>query len=126
MGKTRLIDANALFDAPPEEMKIFVASPRPLGKTLAIYEQLFRKRVDAAPTVNARPVTKVRAVVAVDWAHMMPSKDVDRIVKEQIAYKLGELLIEEGFAQITRKEDLRALGRSEFEATVFVGYDELP
>lgn len=50
--KKRLIYAEDLFE--PVDYKVFMASVggRSGGKTMAMYEQLFRKRVELAPTID--------------------------------------------------------------------------
>lgn len=50
----RLIDADALFE--PVEFSILLVGGNRSGKTAAMYEQLFRKRIELAPTVDAVPL----------------------------------------------------------------------
>lgn len=50
----RLIYAEDLFEPPVKP--IMVIGGRSGGKTAAMYEQIFRKRVEMAPTVDAAPV----------------------------------------------------------------------
>ena len=49
----RLIYAEDLFE--PVDFTVFVGG-RSGGKTMAMYEQLFRKRVEMAPTIDALPL----------------------------------------------------------------------
>lgn len=51
--KKRLIYAEDLFE--PVDFKVFIAG-RSGGKTMAMYEQIFRQRVEMAPTIDAVPV----------------------------------------------------------------------
>lgn len=51
----RLIYAEDLFEPPVKP--IMVIGGRSGGKTAAMYEQIFRKRVEMAPTVDAIPVS---------------------------------------------------------------------
>ena len=51
----RLIYAEDLFE--PVDLTVFVFG-RSSGKTMAMYEQLFRKRVELAPTIDAVPVVR--------------------------------------------------------------------
>lgn len=50
-AQKRLIYAEDLFE--PVDAKVFVVGGRSGGKTMAMYEQLFRKRVEMAPTIDA-------------------------------------------------------------------------
>ena len=52
--KKRLIYAEDLFA--PVDRKVHIIGGRNSGKTMAMYEQLFRERVAMAPTVDADPV----------------------------------------------------------------------
>lgn len=54
----RLIDADALFE--PVDFSIFLVGGNRSGKTAAMYEKLFRKRIELAPTVDAVPVVHGR------------------------------------------------------------------
>ena len=49
--KKRLIYAEDLFE--PVDFTVFQVGGRGGGKTMAMYEQLFRKRVELAPTIDA-------------------------------------------------------------------------
>ena len=55
--KKRLIYAEDLFE--PVDVTVYMGG-RSGGKTMAMYEQLFRKRVDMAPTIDAAPVVHGR------------------------------------------------------------------
>ena len=57
--KKRLIYAEDLFA--PVDFKVFMGG-RSGGKTMAMYEQIFRQRVEMAPTIEARPVVHARFV----------------------------------------------------------------
>lgn len=57
----RLIYAEDLFD--PVDFKVFMCG-RSGGKTMAMYEQLFRKRVEMAPTIDAVPVVRCKDCVS--------------------------------------------------------------
>lgn len=52
--KKRLIYAEDLFET--VDFTVVQIGGRSGGKTMAMYEQLFRKRVDLAPTIDAEPV----------------------------------------------------------------------
>ena len=52
--KKRLIYAEDLFE--PVDFTVFYVGGRSGGKTLAMFEQLFRKRVEMAPTIDALPL----------------------------------------------------------------------
>ena len=52
--KKRLIYAEDLFE--PVDFTVFYVGGRSGGKTLAMFEELFRKRVEMAPTIEAEPV----------------------------------------------------------------------
>lgn len=52
--KKRLIYAEDLFE--PVDYTVFVVGGQRSGKTTAMYEQLFRKRVELAPTIDALPL----------------------------------------------------------------------
>jgi hypothetical protein len=56
--KKRLIYAEDLFE--PVDAKVFVVGGRSGGKTMAMYESLFRKRVELAPTIDAVPVVRCK------------------------------------------------------------------
>ena len=55
--KKRLIYAEDLFE--PVDFKVFMCS-RSGGKTMAMYEELFRKRVEMAPTIDAVEVVRCK------------------------------------------------------------------
>ena len=57
-NKKRLIYAEDLFE--PVDFTVFQVGGRGGGKTMAMYEQLFRKRVELAPTVDAVEVVHGR------------------------------------------------------------------
>lgn len=57
--KKRLIYAEDLFA--PVDFKVFIGG-RSGGKTMAMYEHLFRQRVEMAPTIEARQVVHARFV----------------------------------------------------------------
>lgn len=52
--KKRLIYAEDLFE--PVDFTVLQIGGRGGGKTMAMYEQLFRKRVELAPTIDALPL----------------------------------------------------------------------
>lgn len=54
--KKRLIYAEDLFE--PVDFTVVQVGGRSGGKTMAMYEQLFRKRVEMAPTVDAVEVVR--------------------------------------------------------------------
>ena len=56
--KKRLIYAEDLFE--PVDFTVLQMGSRGGGKTMAMYEQLFRKRVEMAPTVDAVPVIRCK------------------------------------------------------------------
>ena len=56
--KKRLIYAEDLFE--PVDYTVFYMGGRSGGKTLAMYEQLFRKRVELAPTIDAVEVVRCK------------------------------------------------------------------
>ena len=56
--KKRLIYAEDLFE--PVDVTVLQLGGRSGGKTMAMYEQLFRKRVEMAPTIEAEPVVHGR------------------------------------------------------------------
>lgn len=56
--KKRLIYAEDLFE--PVDFTVFQVGGRGGGKTMAMYEQLFRKRVELAPTIDAVEVVRCR------------------------------------------------------------------
>ena len=60
--KKRLIYAEDLFE--PVDFTVLHMGGRSQGKTMAMYEQLFRKRVEMAPTIDAVEV------VHAHWAHL--------------------------------------------------------
>lgn len=51
--KKRLVYAEDLFA--PVDFKVFIGG-RSGGKTMAMYEEIFRQRVEMAPTIDAAPV----------------------------------------------------------------------
>ena len=55
--KKRLIYAEDLFA--PVDCTVFMCG-RSGGKTMAMYEEIFRKRVEMAPTIDAEPVVHGR------------------------------------------------------------------
>ena len=57
VSKKRLIYAEDLFN--PVDFTVFQVGRRG-GKTMAMYEQLFRKRVELAPTVDAVEVVRCK------------------------------------------------------------------
>lgn len=56
--KKRLIYAEDLFE--PVDFTVVQMGGRTSGKTMAMYEQLFRKRVDLAPTIDAVPIVRCK------------------------------------------------------------------
>lgn len=56
--KKRLIYAEDLFE--PVDFTVVQLGGRSGGKTMAMYEQLFRKRVEMAPTIDAEEVVHGR------------------------------------------------------------------
>ena len=56
--KKRLIYAEDLFE--PVDFTVLQMGGRSGGKTMAMYEQLFRKRVEMAPTVDAVEVVRCK------------------------------------------------------------------
>lgn len=56
--KKRLIYAEDLFE--PVDFKVFLFGGRGGGKTMAMYEGLFRKRVEVAPTIDAVEVVRCK------------------------------------------------------------------
>lgn len=52
--KKRLVYAEDLFE--PVDFTVFQVGGRSGGKTMAMYEQFFRKRVELAPTIDALPL----------------------------------------------------------------------
>ena len=57
-GKKRIIYAEDLFE--PVDVNVFYFGGRSGGKTMAMYEQLFRKRVEMAPTIDAVEVVRCK------------------------------------------------------------------
>lgn len=56
--KKRLIYAEDLFE--PVDFTVVQLGGRSGGKTMAMYEQLFRKRVEMAPTIDAVEVVRCK------------------------------------------------------------------
>ena len=56
--KKRLIYEEDLFE--PVDFTVVQVGGRSGGKTMAMYEQLFRKRVELAPTIDAEPVIRCK------------------------------------------------------------------
>lgn len=56
--KKRLIYAEDLFE--PVDFTVLHIGGRSSGKTMAMYEQLFRKRVELAPTIDAVEVVRCK------------------------------------------------------------------
>jgi len=82
-AKKRLIYAEDLFE--PVDFKVFVGG-RSGGKTMAMYEQLFRKRVELAPTIDAVEVVRCK-----DCKFYDPEDGVCTIKYDELEQYLGVL-----------------------------------
>lgn len=65
--KKRLIYAEDLFE--PVDFTVLHLGGRGGGKTMAMYEDLFRKRVEMAPTVDAVEVVRCRDCACYEERH---------------------------------------------------------
>lgn len=70
MAEKRLIYAEDLFE--PVDQKVFMMRGRSEGKPAAMFGELFRKRVEMAPTVDAVEVVRCKDCA---WCH--PEEDLN-------------------------------------------------
>lgn len=73
MAEKRLIYAEDLFDPVDCSVLMLHKGGQRSGKTMAMYEEIFRKRAELAPTIDAAPVVHGRWI-AVPSSDMMTGK----------------------------------------------------
>ena len=79
----RLIDADELIESTPNIL-IMCLGGRSTGKTMATYEELFKKKVNETPTVDAIPISVIKDIKA----DISLLRDATINVNEDTAYGL--------------------------------------
>ena len=96
-NKKRLIYAEDLFE--PVDFTVLQMGGRGGGKTMAMYEQIFRKRVELAPTIDAVEVVRCKDCRYYETVEYWPdgTKTVCRLFKRQ--------MLEDAFCSCGERKD---------------------